>query len=226
MRILVISDLESEYLWDHFEKEKLAGIDLIISCGDLKAEYLSFLATFAKVPVLYVRGNHDAQYEKNPPGGCDCIEDQIVEYRGIRILGLGGSYRYRPDCPNMYTEKEMCRRLRRLRIPLWRTRGVDILVTHSPARGQGDREDVAHRGFECFLGFMDTYKPQYMIHGHVHANYTYKFMREREYKDTCIVNAYERYIIDVPEPEGRKSDQLLWRTKRRKEDDEFGEILG
>ena len=35
MRILAIADEESAYLWDFFEKSKLEGIDLIISCGDL-----------------------------------------------------------------------------------------------------------------------------------------------------------------------------------------------
>ena len=43
MKILLLADVESKYLWDYFEKEKLDGIDLIISCGDLKPEYLSFL---------------------------------------------------------------------------------------------------------------------------------------------------------------------------------------
>ena len=50
-----VADVESKYLWDYFEKEKLDGIDLILSCGDLRSEYLSFLASFAKVPILYVR---------------------------------------------------------------------------------------------------------------------------------------------------------------------------
>ena len=69
MKILVLADVESKYLWDYFEKSKLEGIDLIISCGDLKASYLSFLATLSSVPVLYVHGNHDSKYETNPPEG-------------------------------------------------------------------------------------------------------------------------------------------------------------
>ena len=58
MRIMVI-DEESKYLWDFFDKSKLEGVDLIISCGDLNPNYLSFLTTFAAAPVLYVHGNHD-----------------------------------------------------------------------------------------------------------------------------------------------------------------------
>ena len=73
MKILVLADVESKYLWDYFEREKLDGIDLILSCGDLRAEYLSFLASFSKVPILYVRGNHDDNYAFKEPEGCICI---------------------------------------------------------------------------------------------------------------------------------------------------------
>ena len=41
MKILAIADEESKYLWDFYEKGKLDGIDLIISCGDLDPNYLS-----------------------------------------------------------------------------------------------------------------------------------------------------------------------------------------
>ena len=224
MRILLLSDIESEYLWDHFEKEKLEGIDLILSCGDLKSEYLSFLATFSKVPLLYVRGNHDGHYAVKPPGGCDCIEDMIVEYKGLRIMGLGGCNKYRPDEENMYTEKEMARRIRKRALALRKTHGVDILLTHAPARHVGDAEDFAHRGFECFLRFMEKYHPAYLIHGHVHANYGRGFERERKYQDTTVINAYERYILTIPDKQN-VSDKLIWRTKRKELEDELTELF-
>ena len=50
--ILFIADEPDKGLWDFFDKEKLAGIDLIISCGDLPPQYLSFLATYCKGEVL------------------------------------------------------------------------------------------------------------------------------------------------------------------------------
>ena len=109
MKILVLADVESKYLWDYFEKEKLEGIDLILSCGDLKADYLSFLASFSKVPILYVRGNHDDGYADKEPEGCICIEDKIYVYNGIRIMGLGGSIRYKKGI-NQYTQNQMKKR--------------------------------------------------------------------------------------------------------------------
>ena len=67
MKILAISDVESKYLWDYFQPEKLEGVDLILSCGDLKASYLTLLATFTHAPLLYVHGNHDTDRRKAAP---------------------------------------------------------------------------------------------------------------------------------------------------------------
>lgn len=198
MKILLVSDKESPYYWDYYQPGRLAEFDLIIACGDLKSQYLSFLVTMARAPVLYVHGNHDQSYERRPPEGCDCIEDKLVTINGVRILGLGGCPVYSGG-PHQYTENEMIRRIRKLRFRIWRAKGVDIVVTHSPAQGYGDGEDYAHRGFECFLPFLDKYKPRYLVHGHVHLNYGADRLRTLQRGETTIINAYERYILEIPD---------------------------
>ncbi|MGN0250205.1 MAG: metallophosphoesterase [Oliverpabstia sp.] len=195
MRILAIADEESKFLWDFFEKEKLEGIDLILSSGDLNPNYLSFLATFTTAPVLYVHGNHDDKYARIPPEGCICIEDQIYEYEGIRILGLGGSMRYRPGV-NQYTEKEMVKRVKKLRFKLFRKKGFDILLTHSPAYQLNDGRDLPHQGFQVFNTLMDKYNPRFFIHGHVHMAYGRQHKRYDQYGDTHVINAFERCVFD------------------------------
>lgn len=198
MKILIVSDTESKALWDFYEPGKLDEYDLILSCGDLDAEYLSFLATFTKVPVLYVHGNHDDSYAQKPPEGCICIEDMVYNYKGLRIVGLGGSLRYKPGI-HQYTQREMKTRAHALRFRLWKNRGFDILLTHAPAEGYGDAEDMPHHGFSAFLSMMDRYRPRYMIHGHVHASYTRNMKRVLKYQDTQIINAYERYVLEIPD---------------------------
>ena len=59
MKILALSDQECPWLWDYLDRHRLGEIDLILSCGDLKPQYLSFIVTFARAPLLYVHGNHD-----------------------------------------------------------------------------------------------------------------------------------------------------------------------
>ena len=197
MNILVLADVPSKYLWDFYEEGRLSAYDLILSAGALPASYLSFLVTFASCPVFYVRGNHDSAYSEKPPEGCICIEDQLVEYQGLRILGLGGSMRYRPgEC--QYTEKEMQKRIRKLWWKLHRRKGFDLLLTHAPAKGLGDQEDLCHQGFSCFRSLLDQYQPQYMVHGHVHMNYGQGIARELTYGNTTIINAYEKYQIKAP----------------------------
>lgn len=194
MKILLISDVEAPYLWDYFQPERFRDIDLVISCGDLKAEYLSFLATMLKAPVYYVHGNHNEKYIKNPPEGCECIDDKLVYFKGFRILGLGGSMKYNKG-PFQYTEKEMNRRIIKLLPKIWWNRGFDILVTHSPAFGKGDDKDLCHIGFKCFNNLLDKYLPKYFLHGHVHLNYGFK-PRIINYKETTIINGYGYYILN------------------------------
>ncbi len=194
-KILIISDVPDKGYWDFYEDGKLEDFDLIMSCGDLPSVYLQFIVTFAKCPVIYVRGNHDDHYDNQPPDGCLCIEDTIYVHDGIRILGLGGSYRYKPG-KNQYTEREMSRRIRKMRYKLWRNRGFDILLTHNAIGGFDDDEDLPHRGFECFKGLLEKYSPKYMIHGHVHLNYGRKHKRITSYKNTTVINGYKSYILE------------------------------
>jgi len=199
MKILVLSDQESQSLYNYYSPEKLTGIDLIIACGDLKPEYLEFFPTMTNATLVYVLGNHDKWHPKKKAGGCICIEDDIFEYNGIRILGLGGSMRYHPEAPCQYTEQEMHRRIKKLFWKLRRTKGFDILVTHSPARGVNDMDDLPHQGFACFRELMEKYQPKFFIHGHVHANYGSGFKREDIFANTTVINAFEHYIFEYPD---------------------------
>lgn len=220
MKILAVSDEECAALWDGYAPGRLDEYDLILACGDLEAEYLSFLVTMARCPVLYVYGNHDMSYKNLPPEGCDCIDGHLVTYNGLRILGLGGCLRYHPG-EHQYTEREMARRVAKLHYKIKRLGGIDIVVAHAPPKGIGDGEDVAHQGFECFRELMELYKPTYLIHGHVHPRYNTdgfgRYQRERIYQDTTVINACERYTLEVPDrpfPEKHRY-QIMWKTKHK-----------
>lgn len=198
MKILALADEECPALWDYYTPGRLKDYDLILSCGDLKAQYLSFIVTMARAPVMYVHGNHDTSYERMPPEGCDCIDDQLVVYKGLRILGLGGCLWYRPGA-HQYSEKQMRKRIAKLRWKLWWHKGVDIVVTHAPPRGVGDGDDRAHRGFEALLELVDKYHPKYLLHGHVHLRYGQDPTRVREYNGTQVINVCERYVLEIPD---------------------------
>ena len=211
MKILFLSDEECLALWDYYVPGRLSEYQLIISCGDLKASYLSFLVTMARCPVLYVHGNHDTHYRDNPPEGCDCIDGHVVEYNGVRILGLGGCRKYHPG-DHQYTDRQMRGRILKMRWPMRKAKGIDILVTHAPAEGLGDAEDMAHQGFASLRTFLDKYHPTYHVHGHVHMTYGQNIPRTQDYNGTTIINAYERYTLELPDREvpEKKKNKLIW----------------
>jgi Icc-related predicted phosphoesterase len=50
--------------------------------------------------------------------------------------------------------------------------GIDVLVTHSPARGHGDMGSGGTRlGCEYLLEAVDRLKPSYHVFGHIHSDY-------------------------------------------------------
>ena len=233
MKILLISDTEERSLWDDWTEataRNLADVELILSAGDLKAEYLEFLVTMLNVPLVYVRGNHDGRYDERPPEGCENADGTVVEIecgRGssgqrIRILGLGGSMRYNSESPDMYTENEMAERIRKAEriIRKRRLAGViknmvkpaagdinkkrnpdfDILLTHAPCRGYGDMEDLPHRGFECFNALLNKYSPQLHCYGHVHREYGRIERTIRHPSGTLLISGSGHQIIDFGKP--------------------------
>ena len=161
MKVMFIADEESKAMWDYYDPRRTEGVELIISCGDLKPSYLEFLETMVNCPLLYVKGNHDRQYAQKPPLGCVCIDDRVYDYKGLRILGLGGSMRYNPDTDCQFSEEEMQARIRKVNRQIVLMNGFDLLVTHAPAKGYGDMDDLPHRGFDCFNTLMEKWKRQW-----------------------------------------------------------------
>lgn len=217
MKILLLADTEERALWDFWSEktaERLSDVSLILSAGDLKAEYLEFIVTMTNLPLVYVRGNHDGEYDKRPPEGCIDADGRIVEVtcrtpegsERIRILGLGGSMRYKPHGADMYTEKEMKRRILRAYTAAVRDRAsgrisgpasFDILLTHAPCRGWGDMDDLPHTGFDCFNALLERNRPKFQCYGHVHREYG-NFRRIIDHPSgTPLINASGYYIYDM-----------------------------
>lgn len=196
MRVLTVSDRIEPVLYDRFDRLQFEGVELILACGDLPPEYLSFLAARLNVPLYYVRGNHDLRHETKAPQGCVNLSSSLAQFGGKKILGLEGSRWYNGG-PHQYTESQMRWKIRRLGPRIWWKGGVDIIMTHAPPRHIHDAEDRCHKGFKSFRWLIDKYAPQYFIHGHIHANFADASQRITAVNCTRVVNAYGYYLLDV-----------------------------
>ena len=200
MKILCVSDMEAPQLHSAVNlRRQYSDIDLIVSCGDMPPGYLDFISTIISVPMFYVRGNHDEIYKDDPPGGID-LHGKVVEYKGLTLAGLEGSIRYNAG-EIQYTQLQMHGMVARLGAKiLWNrvigSRGVDLFVTHSPARNIHDGRDFAHRGFDSFINFLKWYRPRYMLHGHVHTWDRRKVVRT-QFRSTCVLNINPFTVLEL-----------------------------
>ena len=192
--------------------KRFCDIELILGCGDLPYEYLEFLVTTMDVPLLYVPGNHDPVYNEKIPAsraeGCDSMDQKVRSVKGLNIAGAGGSIRYRPACPNQYTQSQMYARMSSF-VPklLWylprHGNTLDIFIAHSPPRGIHDDEDLAHTGFSAFRDFIQTFKPRYFLHGHTMVYKSNLVSPITKVGSTTIINVYPYRIIEVNKVDNR-----------------------
>ncbi len=195
MTVLAVGDEVDERLLGDSLPERLRGVRLLLSCGDLPADYLEALVDRFQVPLLYVRGNHDHRYGEAPPPG-DNIHGRIITVGGVRILGFEGSIWYNGEGVQ-YTERQMWWRVAAARPAVWRTGGVDIVVTHAPPYGVHDGQDRAHTGFRTFRALLEALRPRYFVHGHSHLSYRPMASRIVTIGETQVVNAFRSVVLTV-----------------------------
>ena len=197
VRILAIADTENRGLIARLEGRgtPLGRVDTVISCGDLPVSYLDYVATMANAPLFYVRGNHDMRFDRESLGGTD-LHGTVEEIGGLKLAGLEGSLAYRDGIVG-FTQRQMWVRALKLEASIIMRGGVDILVTHTPPRGCGDLDDVAHTGFDAFNWLLERRKPRYLLHGHVHPEYA-QVDRVREHPSgTTLVNCCGYQVLEI-----------------------------
>ena len=164
------------------------------------------------MPLLYVPGNHDPSLAPpdlswlpqpwdapvQGPEGCENIDGRVVDARGLRIAGLGGSLRYKEGA-NQYSQGQMGRRALRLEVSirlkrLRAGRSLDILVTHAPPFGLAEAKDAAHVGFVAFLRLIRSFHPALAVHGHIHP--FGRVLPERDVGSTRVVNVVPSRMIE------------------------------
>jgi len=218
MRLLCIADHVDPLIYSAGLKERYGKVDLVLSAGDLTLGYYDFIVSSLNRPLFFVYGNHHVEERgryaraeaalsmQGEPSrhengaGATCLEGRVVRARGLTIAGLGGSIWYNGG-ENQFTNFTMFLAMLRL-LPgmIWHRifhgKFLDVLITHSPPYGINDLPDPCHTGFRVFLWFMRTFKPRFLVHGHVHL-YDRNAAREARYASTTIVNAYDHVVIDL-----------------------------
>lgn len=170
---------------------------------------------------IVIGGNHDGWFVNNPPdentfgGDCSYLKDSGTTFEyfddrfpeedegffpsGKRVLKIWGSpwtlafEGMNPRCKafTVYTEEELAAKW--ALIP----DDIDILITHSPPAGLGDKTARGeHVGSKTLLDALERIKPQIHIFGHVHEGYGSHelLLEDLEVRDGKINKINERSI--------------------------------
>lgn len=189
MRITFISDTHGQHA-----SLQLAPCDLLIHAGDVskrgtETEVQDFLDWFDALDIphkVFVAGNHDFLMERKATLFTSMLPDSVTYLRndatvveGIKIWGSPVT----PYFFNWAFNRQRGADLQRYwdKIPA----DTDILVTHGPPRGFGDKtvrgEEV---GCDDLLDAALRVQPRYHVFGHIHEDYGVQ-----KYGTTTFINA-------------------------------------
>ena len=208
MFILILSDTHGKH--KQLEREfKFPSADIIIHAGDISStgeiwqinDFLTWFSEFKKYHYdhrLYIAGNHDFLYERDPviakkliPDNIIYLEDSGIEIEGIKFWGTPISPMFNNWAFNRPIEK---RKLYWDLIP----DDIDILITHCPPYGILDFSLYSneHTGCSVLLEtIVNRVKPKFSIYGHIHGNYGYIIDKENNIIFINASNLNERYAV-------------------------------
>jgi Icc-related predicted phosphoesterase len=155
--------------------------DVLIHAGDLTGrgtrkqveEALAWLKSLPHRHKVLVAGNHDFLYENEPElaqaltreAGIVYLRDSEVTVEGLRIWGSPWQPRFFDWAFNLDRGEPLDENWRL--IPA----GIDVLVTHGPPQGYGDRTyDGSRVGCERLLVHLERVKPRVHLFGHIHED--------------------------------------------------------
>lgn len=205
-----MSDEVDQRIYSTSLRERMSDVDLVIGCGDVPASYLEFLVDSLNRPLYYVLGNHAEELTRigdrgvpKLPEGCVNLGGKVVRDPtwGLLMAGLPGSPRYSEREPVQYTESQLAWMILKMTPRLlWNRlrygRYLDLLITHTPPRDVGDREDIAHQGFKVMRTFLKWVAPAYQLHGHIHL-YDRSIPHMVRFLDTEVINVYPYQKLDL-----------------------------
>lgn len=200
MIIDVCSDLHGYY-------PELQGGDLLIVAGDLTARdlpheryrFLQWLAEQEYRKKIWIAGNHDnslvgMKFTPQRPDAAEYLCDSGTEFEGFKVWGSPWTKTFEgmnPHCKafTVATEEELASKFSLI------PDDIDILITHSPAKGMLDKTINGYdAGSQSLTNRIHHMQPLLHVFGHIHEAYGRDncFIPATKYigtVDCCFVNA-------------------------------------
>ncbi|EIJ35368.1 metallophosphatase domain-containing protein [Thiothrix nivea] len=204
MKLTFISDTHSL----HDRMPPLGSGDVLVHCGDFTGrgdlndtqDFARFMAVQDFTHKIVIAGNHDWCFENELRDEAEaCLRDHGLIYlndSGVEIDGMKfwGSPVQPEFCDWAFNRKRgEDIRYHWDKIP----NGIDVLITHGPARGILDRcENGYPAGCDDLLDVVQRIKPRILACGHIHEAYGVLEVDGTIFINACILD--ERYRVRNP----------------------------
>lgn len=167
LKLLVISDTHGYFAFGENRLpnylDTIGEFDLCVLLGDVHpAEMPLILDCIPREKIIALKGNHDS-FSIYSDFGVRDIAGTDFEYKGVRFVGIDGSFKYKKEQFPSHTQYESLRDARCLPV-------ADVLLTHDVMLSDFEREP-AHAGLIGITYYIYEKKPFYHIHGHIHKSY-------------------------------------------------------
>lgn len=168
LKLIVISDTHNSLNDNDFQNfiKSNSEYDVCLLLGDHSSNDIQKILKYVDKEKIYcLLGNHDYNYIKD--FNLKDLNGQIIYVNGVSILGIQGSFKYKPSDFPSFTQKESIEFLNNME-------QVDILVSHDNRFDSSMQRNPAHQGLFGITYYLFKNKIPYHIHGHIHNPYRKK----------------------------------------------------
>jgi predicted phosphohydrolase len=196
MRLVILSDTHS-----HHRRLAIPDGDILIHAGDMTNmgalhelhDFNEWLGTLPHPHKVVIAGNHDWCWERDKAAALKILthayylEDSAMTIEGIRIWGTPWQPEFHHWAFNLPRGNAL-REKWALIAP-----DTDILITHGPPLGQGDRTMLWQQvGCADLMDVVKTLKPRLHIFGHIHEGYGVSYNGSTTFINASICELFNR----------------------------------
>lgn len=188
IKLIVISDTHNCLIEENFKQFvcQHEEYDACLLLGDHHSNDISIILKYIDKNKIYgLLGNHDYNYLEE--FNINKLNGEIIDINGTTILGIQGSFKYKPSSFPSFTQKESI-------LFLNGKPNVDILVSHDNSFDNSMVRNPAHQGLFGITYYLFKNKIPYHIHGHIHDSYKKELLN-----GTKQISVYMYEYIEINE---------------------------
>jgi Icc-related predicted phosphoesterase len=187
MRMLVVADMYDIAL-DQLQSLDVGKFDIAVSLGNVELMHLKWLAEAFAGRVYGLLGNHDCKWYLQEAGIQD-LHCQPVVVNGIKMIGMGGAWRYKDADAPLLTDEESVAIAEHIL-------GADILLSHDAAKGLYSGS-WCHPGLAGINRYVEIWNPVANLHGHHHIN------DMNMLGNTCMIGVFGAVSVEISKVNGK-----------------------